>query len=93
MESTQEDTAPAMALRLVGHDERGWLVMWVGPRSAIGSTIYRVTIGGKVVEAVAQDDALFINVNPEADGFGEWETRPGSAARMWVGTPERSEVN
>ena len=92
MEPTQADTAPAMDLRSVGLDERGWDVLWVGPRSASApNTMYRVTIGNRVVEAVAQDEALLIYVNPEAGGLDEWETPPGSGARMWVGTPERLE--
>ena len=90
MEPTQADTAPAMDLRSVGLDERGWDVLWVGPRSASASnTIYRVTIGGDVVEAIAQTQPLLIYVNPEVGGYDEWEIPEGSGTIIMIGTPER----
>ena len=95
MQPTPGDTAPGVALALVGRDHRGWNVLRVGPCSASApNTIYRITIGDRVVEAVAQTHPMVIYVNPEVDGFDEWETQPGSGTRLMVGMPQRlEEVN
>ena len=94
MAPTPGDTAPADGVALMGRDHRGWHVLSVGPCSASASnTIYRITIGDRVVEAVAQTHPMLIYVNPEAGGFDEWEMPPGSGTRLMVGTPQRLEVN
>jgi len=77
---------------LVGRDHRGWNVLRVGPCSASApNTIYRITIGDRVVEAVAQKHPILIYVKPEWGGFDEWGTQPGSGTRLMVGTPQRLE--
>ena len=73
MAPTPGDTAPADCVALMGRDHRGWHVLSVGPCSASApNTIYRITIGDRVVKAVAQTHPMLIYVNPEADGFDEW---------------------
>ena len=87
------DDAPHGALALMGPDERGWQRLWVGPASASALNIYRITIGDRVVEAVAQTEPMMLYVNAGAGGLDEWEVPPGSGRRLMVGTPQRLEVN
>ena len=63
----------------------------VGVAVPVGAAMVGVTIGNRVVKAVAQTHPMLIYVNPEAGGFDEWEMPPGSGTRLMVGTPQRLE--
>ena len=77
------------SVRFLGFDERGWPMLLVpGKAVADGPTrILRVTIGDKTVELLHQQGPMKVYVNPEAKGFDEWETPPGSGFRLLVGSP------
>ena len=80
------------SVRFLGFDERGWQMLRVpGKAVADGTTrILQVTVGDKTVELVQQQDPMKVYVNPEAKGFDEWETPPGSGFRLLVGSPSPS---
>ena len=94
MEPTPGDTAPVVALALMGRYHLGWNVLRVGPCSASApNTIYRITIGDRVVEAVAQTHSMFIYVNLDEGGCDEWDTPPRSGTILMVGTPHWLQAN
>ena len=72
---------------MVGRDQRGWNVVMVRPSSREPNAIYRIRIGGRVIEVPTPRDPMLIYVNPTRGGFDEWETPPGSGTRLMVGTP------
>ena len=58
-----------------------------GKAVANGPTrILRVTIGDKTLGLVHQQGPKKVYVNPEAKGFDEWGTPPGSGFRLLVGS-------
>ncbi len=94
MAPTPGDTAPADGVALMGRDHRGWHVLSVPPWSASArNTIYRITIGDRVVEAVAQTHPMFIYVNQDEGGCDEWDTPPRSGTIGMVGTPHWLQAN
>ena len=71
---------------LRGRDERGWAMIDVYP-SRKPRAIY-TEIDGKPLDLCSQSKEIMrVYVNPEKEGFDEWEKPPGCGTRILVGTP------
>ena len=68
---------------LRGRDERGWAMIDVYP-SRKPRAIY-TEIDGKPQELCSQSKEIMrVYVNPEKEGFDEWEKPPGCGTRMYI---------
>ena len=69
-----------------GRDTRGWAVIDVYPSKTPKVIITK--IDGKHLELVSQAKGILrVYINPQKEGFDEWELPAGSGNRVEVGSP------
>ena len=82
--SEHQDVVQNMAqgVQLIGKDNRGWHILKVDKQDKL--TIYKVTIAGKNLELVSQDQTMHVYVAPAQKAFDEWEL---NGERYYIASP------
>ena len=79
-------------VKVIGRDERGWIVLDVKPNNG-KPTIYEIEICGRHLKLVSQEAGVMrVYVNPTRGGYDEWQTPAGTGKRLLVGSPLEEEA-
>ena len=78
--------AISLPVRQLPNDHRGWAVLEVAAKLPTSSSrgIYDITVAGKHLQLVAQEQTMRVYVNPDKDGPDEWDI---GGMRMLVFSP------
>ena len=73
----------------VQRDSRGWIVIDVPPKSPIEGPIFldKIISGKRLVLVRQEEDTMRVYVNPDRNGWDEWEVPVGSGKKLLIASP------